>query len=74
MLMTDWKLVKLVTCGSSADKLRVFRLWASKKDGVKWMTICVRRNIAVDNFSQMKYCCWRLAARSIAEGDLLLSG
>ena len=56
MLMTDWKLVKLGTCGSSADKLRVLRPRASKTDEVKWMTIRVRRNIAVDNFSQMKYC------------------
>ena len=71
MLMTDWKLVKLETCGSRVDKLRVFRPRASKTDGLKRMTICVRRNVAVGNFSQMKYCCWRLAARSIAEGDLL---
>ena len=56
MLMTDWKLVKLGTCGSSANKLRVFRSRASKTDKVKLMTICFRRNIADDNFSQMKYC------------------
>ena len=32
LLMTDWKLVKLGTCGSSADKLRVFRPRTSKTD------------------------------------------